>query len=69
MSVMAIFQQLPTRCLQNDNGAQSNSGNYDCRPENETAETGQHAPWELGLVGVQYVITAAEAQPFNSDSS
>jgi hypothetical protein len=44
MSEMAVFRELPARYLQNGNGAQSNSGKYDCRPENETTEMWQRVP-------------------------
>jgi hypothetical protein len=69
MSLMAIFRQLPARYLQNGNVAQSNSGKYNCRPENETTETWQHASRKHSLVGVKHIIAAAETQPFNSVSS
>lgn len=66
MSEMAILQQLSARSLQNGNGAQSNSGKYDCRPESETTETWQRAPRKHSLVGVKHIIAAVETQPFNS---
>jgi hypothetical protein len=47
----------------------SNSGNYDCRPENKTAKTWQDAPGEQSFVSVQHIIAAVETQPFNSVST
>jgi hypothetical protein len=58
---------------QNDNGTQSNSGNYDCRPENETAETWQHTSREqiewLSFRGGDDVLNTYEALLSLAESS
>jgi len=69
MSEMAIFQQLSTGCFQNENGAEYNCPAYDCRPEDEAAEAWHYAVRKKPVVGAQHIITASEAQPFDSISS
>jgi hypothetical protein len=69
LSVIEIFQQLSTGCFQNENRAESNCPAYDCRPEDETAEAWHYAVRKKPFVGAQHVITASEAQPFDSVSS